>query len=325
MENGHLQQPITSVASRDFTALPQELTVAAALTRVREQGVGERIIYFYVIDEEQRLVGVLPTRRLLTGQLDQQIRDLMIARVLAVPHTATVLEACELFVLHKFLALPVVDDEHRLVGVVNVNLLTDEIFDFSERERMDDMFQSLGFRVAEVQNASPIRAFRLRFPWLLATIAGGTVCAFLTGAYEATLAHSLVLAFFLTLVLGLGESVSTQSVTVSVQALHGAHLNLAWFIRAVRKEFLTALLLGAACGLVVGGVVWVWRGTALPAAVIGGSIVLAVIVACLIGLIVPALLHRLKLDPRIAAGPIALALADICTLLFYFNLAKAVL
>jgi magnesium transporter len=243
--------------------------------------------------------------------------------VVAIPDTATVLDACELFVLHRFLAFPVVDGQRRLVGLVNVNLFTDEIFDISEKERMDDVFQTIGFRVAEVQNASVLKSFRYRFPWLLATIASGTVCALLAGAYEATLAQSLVLAFFLTLVLGLGESVSAQSLTVTVQGLRGARPG--WFGRAWRKEFPTALLLGGACGLLVGAIVWVWRGAPIAAAVVGGSIVLAMTTACLLGLGVPALLHRLKLDPKFAAGPLVLALADICTLLFYFNIAAYVL
>jgi magnesium transporter len=323
MEPGHLSEPIVNFATRDFTALPRDLTVAEALRRVREQGVSDRIIYFYVVDEDQRLIGVLPTRRLLTGREDQRVGELMVPRVVAIPDTATVLDACELFVLHRFLAFPVVDGQRRLVGLVNVNLFTDEIFDISEKERMDDVFQTIGFRVAEVQNASVLKAFRYRFPWLLATIASGTVCALLAGAYEATLAQSLVLAFFLTLVLGLGESVSAQSLTVTVQALRGARPG--WFARALRKEFSTALLLGGACGLLVGAIVWVWRGEPVAAAVVGGSIVLAMITACLLGLGTPALLHRLRLDPKIAAGPLALALADICTLVFYFNLAAFVL
>lgn len=320
-----LVQPVTSLARRDFTALPQELTVAQALDHIRTQGVGEKIIYFYVVDADGCLAGVLPTRRLLTGVLDQRIRDLMIERVIAIPHTATVMDACELFLCHKFLAFPVVDAERKLVGVVDVGLFTEEVVDVSERERMDDVFQTIGFRVAEVQNASPATAFRFRFPWLLATIASGTVCAMMAGAYETTLAGSLVLAFFLTLVLGLGESVSAQSVTVTVQAIHGLKHTWAWFWSAFRRELGTASLLGGTCGAAVVAVVWLWRGEAAPALVIGGSVCASVVTASLLGVAIPALLHGLKLDPKIAAGPVTLAVVDIFTLLFYFNLARVAL
>jgi magnesium transporter len=114
---------------------------------------------------------------------------------MAIPHTATLLEACEAFVLHKFLAFPVVDEQRRLVGVVDVGFFTQEVFDMTEEtEHVDEIFESIGFHVAQVRDASPLRAFRFRFPWLLANIASGTACAVLASAYELTLAKSLVLA-----------------------------------------------------------------------------------------------------------------------------------
>ncbi len=321
----HARDPITAHASTQFTALNQAMTAAEALAAIRQHGVAEKIIYFYVLDDEQRLVGVLPTRRLLMAALDKRIGDLMVSRIVAIPHTATVLDACELFVLHKFLAFPVVDEQRRLVGVVDVSLFTEEVFDISEHERLDDVFQVIGVRLAQIQNASPLKAFRFRFPWLLATIGSGTVCAVLAGAFEATLAQSLVIAFFLTMVLGLGESVTVQSMTVTIQGLHGSRPTWKWYFKAVAKEAGAAVLLGLACGVVVALVVLMWRGTPLPALVIGLSIALALFVACLVGLSVPAALHSLKLDPKIAAGPIALAITDVFTLLFYFGLATVLL
>jgi magnesium transporter len=321
----HLNQPIAAFAGREFTALARDLTVGAALAQIRERGVAEQIIYFYVMDADGRLAGVVPTRRLLTAPLEARLSDIMVPRVVAIPETATVLEACEMFVLHKFLAFPVVNATRQLVGVVNVNLFTGEVFDLTEKERMDDVFQTIGFRVAEAHDASPARSFRLRFPWLVATLTGGLGCAWLAGLYETTLAASLILAIFLALVLGLGESVAAQSVTVTVQALHGRRPDWPWFAQALRREVATALLLGSACGLLVGLAAWGWRGRAAVAFVIGGSIAASMLLACLIGLAVPALLHRFKLDPKIAAGPVSLALADIFTLLIYFNLARLVL
>ena len=325
MQAEHLNEPIRAFASRDFTAFTQNLTVAEALAQIRERGVAQQIIYFYVVDDGRRLVGVVPTRRLLAAAPDTRLDTIMIGRVVAIPESSTVLEACEMFLLHKFLAFPVVDAERRLAGVVNVGLFTQEAFDLSEKGHTNDLFEQIGFRVAEVQNASPMRAFRLRFPWLVATLCGGICCAVLAGRYETTLATSIILAFFLTLVLGLSESVSAQSVTVTVQALHGRQPDRAWLAGAARKEFATAMMLGGACGLVVSVVAWLWRGSGAAALVIGGSIALSMIAACLIGLTVPALLHRFKLDPRIAAGPVSLALADIFTLFVYLNVATFVL
>lgn len=323
-----LNQPIGGLASHDFTALNQQLTVAEALAQIRERGVAQQIIYFYVVDSEYRLVGVLPTRRLLVAPPDARLDGLMVPRVVAIPDTATVLEACEMFLMHKFLAFPVVNAERKLVGVVNVGMfteVTERVYDVSEKEHLDDAFQQIGFRVSEVKTASPFKAFRLRLPWLMATLGAGLSCALLSGLYEKTLAASLILAFFLALVLGLSESVSAQSVTVTVEALHGRRADRKWLAQAVRKEFATALMLGGTCGTIVCLVSWFWRNNIVASLVIGGSIAVSMIAACLIGLGVPAVLHRFKLDPRIAAGPVSLALADIFTLLVYLNLATFVL
>jgi magnesium transporter len=303
--------------------------VEQALELIRQEGLGERIIYFYVVDEKNRLVGVLPTRRLLTSPLDKILADIMVSRVVAMPDTATVLDACELFVMHKFLAFPIVDDQRRIRGVVEVGLLTEEMTteedEAEEPPRGDDLFETIGVRLAEVRDASAFRAFRIRFPWLLATIGSGTLCALLSGIYETTLAQSLILAFFLALVLGLGESVSVQSMTVTIQRLRASRPSGRWYLRTLRRELGTAGLLGLACGLTVGLVVLVWQGPGLAAVVIGGSIVLSLCMACLLGISIPALLHALKLDPKIAAGPVTLALTDIFTLLFYFNLGALLL
>lgn len=327
LRSRHLNEPIVHFARTDFAALPADLTVLEALARIRAQGVGEKIIYFYVVDDKQRLVGVLPTRRLLAAEFGTPIRDLMIGRVVVIPHSASVLEACEFFVMHKFFAFPVVDDDRRIVGVVDVGLFTEEVLDLAEPERGggDALFEALGFRLAQVREASPTLAFRFRFPWLLATIGSGLCCALITSLFAATLAESLVLAFFLTLVLGLGESVSIQSMSVTIQALRSMEPTWPWYLRTLRRELATALLLGGACGGIVGLVVWLWRGEPAAAVSIGLGILLSLGAACVFGLSIPALLHALQLDPKIAAGPVTLAVTDICTLLFYFTLAAVLL
>jgi len=101
--------PVVEYARKDFPLLDADMRVADALERIRREGVGERVIYFYAIDREKRLVGVLPTRRLLTAALDTPLREIMIRRLVTIPAKATVLDACEFFVLYKFFAFPVVD------------------------------------------------------------------------------------------------------------------------------------------------------------------------------------------------------------------------
>ena len=319
----HFNEPVIAHARKDLPLLRADMSVADALETIRREGVGERIIYFYAVDQNQRLVGVLPTRRLLTAPLDATLETIMVRRVAAIPATATVLEACEFFVLYKFFAFPVVDAQRRVVGMVDVTLFTEGMMETEPEPaglgRADDLFEALGFHLAQVRDASPWRGFRYRFPGLLATVASGTVCAILAGFFEFTLARSLVIAFFLTMVLGLNESVSTQSMIVTIQALRSVKVTWRWFAGALRREFATAALLGFALGVVVAVIVWLWRHDTRAALIIGGSIALSLITACLFGLSVPSLLHRLRLDPKIAAGPITLGLADFFALLLYFT------
>ncbi len=321
----HLDEPILELARKDYAELQHDLTVGQALDVIRRQGVGEKVVYFYVVDARHKLLGVLPTRRLLTSPLGSRLSDIMISRVVTLPSSASILEACEMFVMHKFLAFPVVDADRRLIGVVDVGLFTEEVLDLAERQQKEELFEALGFHVAQVRAASPLKAFYLRFPWLMATICSGLACAVLASAFEQTIARVLVLTFFLTLVLALGESVAIQSMAITVQGLRSAQLSLKWFWSGLRKELAVALLLGLGCGTVVGIVAAVWRGFTPAAAVIGASIFFSLCSACFFGLTVPAALHWLRLDPKVAAGPLTLALTDICTLLFYFGLASMVL
>src|SRR2546430_1006121 len=323
--------PVGEHARKDFPILDADMTVAAALDRIRREGVGERVIYFFAVDADKRLVGVLPTRRLLTAPLQSPLREIMVRRVIAIPAKATVLDACEFFVLYKFFAFPVIDEHRHVVGVIDVSLFAEELL--GEREEQprssspvrDDVFEVLGFHLEQIRGASPWRVFRFRFPWLLVTVAAGTICAVLAGAFEATLARSLVVAFFLTMVLGLNESVSAQSMSVTIQMLRSAPVTWGWFATALRREFTTALLLGLSCGSVVALIVWFWKNDLRSAGAIGGSIALSLVTACLFGLGVPSILHRLKLDPKISVGPITLAFADIFALLLYFTTARLVL
>jgi magnesium transporter len=327
--------PVIEHARKDFPLLDAGMTVGEALERIRREGVGERVIYFYAIDEGKELVGVVPTRRLLTAPLETALRQVMVRRVVAIPARATVLEACEFFVLYKFLAFPVVDEQRRVVGIIDANLFAEEILEAGETEDRScsreavpvgpEFFAALGFRLEQIRDASAWRAFRFRFPWLLVTVIGGTLSAILAGFFEATLAGSLIIAFFLTMVLGLNESVSMQSMSMTIHALRSVNVTWDWLAPAFRRELATAMLLGVSCGFVVCVIAWVWRDDLPAAIVIGGSIALSLVTACAFGLAVPSLLHRLKLDPKIAAGPVTLVLADFIALVIYFTSASLVL
>lgn len=303
--------------------LPAGETIGAALERARQLPGTNVILYCYVVDEDDRLVGIVPIQRLLINPPEARIADVMIDEVVAIPAWATVLVAAEYFVNRRLLAFPVVEAGGRLVGIVDASLFTDDVLAMA-RESFDGIFQIIG--VHATAGRTPWTGFKDRFPWLLCNIAGGLLCAVLASRYESLLDVAVVLALFIPVVLALGESVSIQSVTLTLQNLHGDR-RFAWlpFLRGVLKEFLTAVLLGLGCGVLVAATAWLWKGEPLVGVALGLAITASMVTASVLGLALPTALHAAKADPKIAAGPIVLALTDLATLLFYFTVAGVLL
>lgn len=324
-EKDSLSEPVTDHLRTDYPLFSQSTSVQQTLDTIRRTGIDEQVMYFYVVDEERRLQGVIPTRRLLTAMPETMLGDIMVKRVVAMPDTYTLSDACELFIMHRFLAFPVVDSERRVLGTVDVSLFTEEVFNFTEMQNVEDVYQVIGVRMSQVRNASPWEAVRFRFPWLVATLVSGITCAVVAMFYQATLAQAIALATFLTLALGLGESVAIQSMSLAVQRLHGQLSGWRTVRNMLQHEVLTSLMLGIATGSCVSLAALVLRVSPALAFTMGASIAGAVTSAGAWGVIVPAILHATRRDPRVAAGPITLALADITTILLFLHSARVML
>ena len=314
-----LQDSVVKHMRRDFVQLHADDTVGHALDSILARQPEGRIIYFYVADAAGRLIGVVPTRRLLLSPRDRPLTDIMVKQVIVIPQSATVLEACEFFVLHKLLAFPIVDDDRRMIGLVDVDLYTKELSDLDRRDDSENLFQLIGVHLSEAQQASPVTSFRLRFPWLIANIVGGIIAALLAGQYEVELERAVALALFIPVVLALAESVCIQSVSLALQSQRPTWRSL---LNRLSSELFTGLMLGLACGTLVAIAALIWmRQFSVSLCVLGG-IGGGVTAAAVIGLAMPNVLRLLRRDPHVAAGPIALALADMATLLIYLNLAR---
>jgi magnesium transporter len=318
----HLNDPATLHMRRDFASVNLEQTVGEALEAIRRQAPEGRIVYFYVVDQENRLRGVLPTRRLLLSPPETPVSEIMVREVIALPETATVLEACDFFILHRLLAFPVVNAAGQIAGVIDVELYTEELGELERHEHFDDLFQLIGIHLAEAQQPSPLKAFRHRFPWLLCNIAGGMMMVLLVGVFEAELKRLIALALFMPVVLALSESVSVQSISLTLQFLHSRPPTLKSLAGKIRSEMTRALLLGIASGGLVALVAQLfWRQPALTISLLGG-IAAGVTAAAALGVLLPMLLRLLRRDPHVASGPVVLALSDMLTLLVYFSLAR---
>jgi magnesium transporter len=317
----NLHDPVTAHMHQDFTRVSLRQTVSEALEELRRQPPRGRIIYFYVVDAEGRLQGVVPTRRLLLSPGDQPLADIMVQRVVALPAAATVEEACEWFIQHRLLALPIVDTEKHLLGVVDMELYTDEMGQLEEASNREHLFQLLGVQVTDAHQRSPLLAFRSRAPWLSCNLGAGILAAFLSGVYENELSKVVALAFFIPVVLNLAESVSSQSVSLALQWLHSAPAAHHSLWARLRSELGTGTLLGLASGFVLALVALLWLRQFRVALCLMGGVTGGVAGAAVLGISIPVVLRWLRLEPRVAAGPIALAGADILTILLYFNLA----
>lgn len=316
---------VTGHMHHDFPQLDVGLTVGETLDWLRQHPPPGRIIYFYVVDDGGRLSGVIPTRRLILSSPETPVGDIMVREVITLPAAATVLEACEFFIQHRLLAFPVVNEEGRLLGVVDVELYTDELSELDAAQRRDDLFQQVGVRLAATRQASSLTAFRHRFPWLGANLFAGITAALLAGAFEGVLNKVVALAFFIPVVLNLAESVSSQSVSLTLQFLHGAPGRGRLLLDKVWAEVLTGALLGLASGVVMAVVALAWLGQPRVALCLLAGIAGGVTGAAVLGLALPVVLKLLRLEPRVAAGPVALAGADIITIVIYLSLAQALL
>jgi len=196
------------------------------------------------------------------------------------------------------------------------------VMELSTGSNSDQLFQSIGIHVQEAIHASPWKAFGIRFPWLAATVSGGVLCAGLAGAFASTLQQRVVLAVFMALVLGLGEAVAAQSLALTVQSLPVSRIRWKWMKSKLHREGVTASLLGLLAGCAVALMVAACWHDVRAAVSIGGSVVLSILVSGLLGVVVPALIRIVRWDPKIAAGPITLAAADLFTVTCYLVTAR---
>jgi magnesium transporter len=321
-----LDDPITKHLRRDFATIRSDQRIDEALTSLRKADLPAKILYFYVVDADGKLFGVVSTRALLTSRASVRVGSIAEKNVIALPSSSTVSDACDFFILYRFLAFPVIDENEKLIGTVDITLFADEMAELSEasdKTFSQDIFQMIGVRIEQARATGIRRRFVTRFPWLIANIAGGIGCAIIAGMYEAVIERFVALALFMPVVLALSESIGMQTATIMLSQMHGRLPGN--FAANLGREFKTAVLLGFAAGFPVAVIAFFWKGGIVVAAVILAGIAIAMAVSCLLGTIMPAIVRGFGRDPKIAAGPLVLAVGDVCTLIIYFSLASLLL
>lgn len=309
-----------SIMTTEFIAISANQTVRSAMYILKNEAPqAETIYYLFVIDEEKRLAGVISLRDLIVADDDTMISEIMNERVVSVSVGEDQEEVARMMRDYNFLALPVVDFQNHLLGIITV----DDIIDVMEEEASDDYSKLAGIADLDTMDRNPFSAAKKRLPWLIILLFLGMFTASLIGRFEETLNKVSILAVFIPLIAGMAGNTGTQALAVAVRGIATGDLEKESKWHIIVREAGTGLITGAICGVLVTFVVYFWHGEFYLGALVGISIFITLIIATLAGSLVPLLMHRLKIDPAVASGPFITTINDIISILIYFGIATA--
>ncbi|MGN1385941.1 MAG: magnesium transporter [Bacillus sp. (in: firmicutes)] len=307
-----------SIMTTEFIAIPENQTVRSAMQTLRKEAPDAEVIYYvYVIDDEKRLTGVISLRDLIISDDDTMISEIKSERVVAVSVGDDQEEVARTMKDYDFLAVPVVDFQNHLLGIITV----DDIMDVMDEEASDDYSKLAGVSDMDRVDRNPLIAAKKRLPWLVILLFLGLVTASLISRFESALEQKAILAIFIPLIGGMAGNSGTQALAVAVRGLATGDIEEQSKWRLIIREAGTGFITGATCGLTILLVIYVWQGDAVLGFLVGMSIMATIIVATLAGSLVPLLMHRLKIDPAVASGPFITTISDIISILIYFGMA----
>jgi magnesium transporter len=302
--------------------LQKEMTVEEAITHLRRMKPNtETVYYLFVVDQERRLVGVVSLRQLVVSPPQTRIAEIMDPDVIQVQAEADQEEAARLTSRYDLLALPVVDEEEHLLGLIT----HDDIVEVLEDEATEDIYRLGGVPEEQPADVPLPSALRSRLPWLVLNLGTAMVSALVLSIFEGTVARVAVLTAFFPIVAGVSGSAGTQTLTVVVRGLALGELDPQNGMRALSRE----LLIGIANGFAVGGLIALialaWKGIPLLGVVVGLATLLNMIGAAIAGALVPLGLQFLKIDPALASPILVTTITDACGYFIYLGLATLAL
>lgn len=277
----------------------------------------ESINYLYVIDEDRKLVGVVSYRDLLLAELDEKIRTIMYERIISVTVVTDQEVVAQIVERYDFLAIPVVDENNVLVGIVTV----DDIIDIVIKEANEDIEKlSASGKSIDFETKTLVAAAR-RLPWLILLLFIGVVSGRIISSFEDTLKQVVALAFFMPMIAGMTGNTGTQSLAVVVRGLISYDIDKGVIARLIARELGVGITIGMTCSILIAVIAYIWQGSLILGAVVGSSLFFTLIIGTLAGTVIPLILFRLKIDPAVASGPLITTLNDIFSLLTYFGIA----
>jgi magnesium transporter len=310
------------IMTPDFIALREDITAKDAIASLqKEYSDVEMPFYLYVVDEYGNLVGVSSLRQLVVVPPDRPLKHFMATDVFSVKTDMDQEEVAKLVARYDILAVPVVDENNRLVGIVTV----DDVIDIFRTEATEDILKMAGVGEEYVETKSILKSTRIRLPWLFASCVGGIFAILIISHFEGVLKQVAYLAAFIPVIMGMGGNIGTQSSTIVVRGLATGRLHVRDIWGVVVKELCIGLILGIVYGMFIAAVAQFSYNTLMLAISVGLALMSSMAIAALVGSFVPMVMARLNIDPAVATGPFVTTAIDIISVFFYFVLATTLL
>ncbi|MCH7758808.1 magnesium transporter [Patescibacteria group bacterium] len=305
------------IMTTDFLALSEDMTSQEAIDFLKKLEKKPEILYVYIIDDHQKLVGVVSFKELVMAQKDQKLLTIMHRDPISVSADKNQEEASSMIAKYNLLALPVIDEHHRLIGQITV----DDAIDVLYEEATEDIYRLANLGKEEHISTSILTSTKLRSPWLLINLATTLLAAYTISLFEETIAEYIVLAVLLPVVAGMGGNAGTQSLTIVVRSLALGEIDWRIGLKVVFKEIRVGLLNGIITGLVMGLIAFLWYDNLILGLILFLAMIGNLIIAGLFGASVPLILRKLNLDPALGSSIFVTTATDIGGFILFLGLA----
>ena len=321
---GYKPETAGRVMTPEFISLKRDMTVEQALEKVRKQAQEMETVYaLYITDSEKKLEGVLSLKKLVCSDGDAKIEEIMAKKAISVSTDTDQEEVAQTLAELDLLAIPVVDKEERMVGIVTI----DDAVDILEDEVTEDILDQAGFaditdkesdRSEVLVKGNMWKIWKVRLPFLIITLIAGFFAGSIIEGFEEALESIAVVAIFIPLIMDMGGTVGTQSSTVFARGVVLGHINVKSFLKPFLKEVGIGLSMGVLIGFVAGIATSIWQGMPMLGVAVGLSLVATMTLAALLGFLVPFVLLKFNVDQAAGSAPIITSIKDIAGLLIYF-------
>ncbi len=311
-----------AIMTTEFFALSEDTTAQEAIRRLQQATDAEMVFYIYVVNKDEHLVGVLSLRQLLTVPPFTPLKNIMTRDVLRVSVDMDQEEVARQVARYNLLAIPVVEKDNTLVGIITV----DDVVDVIREEATEDMLKMAGAAEEDVLlESSSFGAARRRLPWLFTTLVGSLLCGAILWYFRQTIQAMVAVVSFIPVIAAMGGNVGLQSSTLIIRGLATGRVELTDVWKVFFREVRIGMLLGLACGFIVAVTEWFWHGHGYLGLVVGASLLIGFLVSTSMATIMPILLKRFGVDPAVAAGPFVTTANDITGMTIYLALTTGLL